>query len=1154
MNDGATRGPAGGGIDPDAWSRGLNDEQLRAVRHGMRSGPPLPPGAGALCVLAGPGTGKTRVITHRIARLIHADGARPESIVALTFTVKAADEMRERLANLVGPALAERVNAHTFHGFGRVLLRRFGDMLGLRSRWQIIDSAQRKRILSGVILDRNLFPHAAATGRLAEAPTVERFIAACRNRAIFPERCLEHAKAWLRSCEENAAGLDEGSLAAERHRARVFADLATAYAEFERICRERHWLTFDDLLTLPIRLLREHPGVAAICRDDYRHVVVDEFQDVNAAQIELLRLLAPSRAAGGVREPDLCVVGDDDQAIYAFRGATERAFEHVARFWPGFTQVELTANYRSTANVLEVANAVISRAQNRFAPHKRVEARGERAAACPPGGGIEGVILEEDGHAAEVIGAMIRADRAANPGRRWKDYAVIARTNSDLERIGGELELDGLPVRYVRALDVGGDEVVRDLLAWIELLVDPRARWSVQRVLGRPPLCVPTMHVGRWVLEHRAETAALAGRVGDGAHRRGSGESEEPFAEWLARGPGASRDAPPGLRRFLELYAELGAMALREPAHNVILRIIEIVGLAEPAPGEAEDERARARRIAALVAFLRFSRSRIDRIEPPGGLAEFWSYFQDLDEEDRRSLCADEEERIEDLPEVSGEDVDAVTLLSGHKAKGLEFDVVFLPRCRPGGFPARNRAEEESLLPDGLLEEWQRGGSDAAARAEEERRLFYVACTRARERLVMLAKKKKSRGSTIDFFQELTLDETGLVTLRDAADVLAACGASPPPPSLTGADGALMTTLDPGRRLGSRLRREARERIGALTLRAEMDGLDTPEVAAISGEMGETAARLALAAHVERYGRVPAWALAEGSPIAEAARLVQARLAGGESPAAMPLLRPMRPPLRLSYSAIESYERCPRCFYLAEILGLAEDAGPAMLVGQAAHAALDRFYRVFREADASGGRPPTCDDLVRFGLEELAAVWPRSRPIDPADQDRLAAQLRLYYEKLHDPTIHVLEIEAWSGFTYVHNGVEHRFSARLDRVDQLPDGGIRIVDYKTGQATKRLREPAADDLQLGVYALAARSLLGGTTHNGDGGEEPVPLRGRAEYWILSTGTRGTIDLASIDEAAIRARIDAAIEGMLEGRFPRGESCEGGACAIFGLDD
>jgi ATP-dependent helicase/nuclease subunit B len=298
---------------------------------------------------------------------------------------------------------------------------------------------------------------------------------------------------------------------------------------------------------------------------------------------------------------------------------------------------------------------------------------------------------------------------------------------------------------------------------------------------------------------------------------------------------------------------------------------------------------------------------------------------------------------------------------------------------------------------------------------------------------------------------------------------------------------------------------------------------------------------------------VPAWALGEGSPIAEAAQLVAARLAGGESPRAIPLLRPMQGPLKLSYSAIASYETCPRCFYLSQVLGLAEDAGPAMLVGQAAHAALDRFYRAFREADTGeSAAPPTADDLVRYGLEELAAIWPRSRAIDPADRDRLEAQLRLYHGSLHDPSIHVLEIEAWSGFGYTYKGVEHRLNARIDRVDQLPDGGVRIVDYKTGRATKRLLSPVADDLQLGVYALAARALLGGGgtgAENGGGG-----LRGRAEYWLLSTGERGVIDLAEIDEGAVRGKIDGAIDGMLAGRFPRGEKCEGGACAIFGLED
>jgi len=1141
------------------WAADLNDEQRRAVEHGMGGGSG---GEGPLVVLAGPGTGKTRVITHRVARLIEADGVRPESIVALTFTVKAAEEMRGRLASLVGPATAERVNAHTFHGFGRLLLRRFGDVLGLRRRWMLIDSAQRKRLLEEVIFEGRLFPQSAARGRTVEAPALERFICDCRNRAIFPEECLAYADRWTAACERNDAGLDADALAAERLRAAMFLDRARGYAAFERACRKRGWLTFDDLLTLPIRLLREHRDIAALCRDEYRHIVVDEFQDVNGAQIELLRLLAPPRAGGA--GPDLCVVGDDDQAIYAFRGATERAFAHFERLWPGCATVELSLNYRSSEHVLRTANAIIGRAGRRFAPDKHVRAATQKqsvGAALP-----EGVVLDDDGACGAVIAAMIRADREENPTRPWRQYAVIARSNADVDRVGGQLELDGIPVRYLRALDAGSHEVVRDLKAWIELLVDPRARWAVQRVLARPPLGVPAVQVGEWVLAHRAEVAARQARSADG-DGNGAHDEGEPFIAWLRRRILPAPDAPAGLHAFFQLHAELSALMVREPAHTVIRRIIEIVGLVDAGLGGAgaadagvqeaadEESRERARRVAALVAFLRFSQSRIDRLDPPGGLAEFWSYYQDLDENDQRSLCADDEDRIEGDGAAFEDDdeTDAVTVLTAHKAKGLEFDVVFIPRVRPGGFPFRKQKEDEDPLPRELrakaIAAPEMDEDEHSAREDEERRLFYVACTRARRRLVLLAKRKRTRGAATDYFIELTQDETGLVNVRSGDEILATAAGAVPVPEVHDGDGPPppAAAQDPRRLFGHRLRREARARIGSLTLRAQLGGLGAPEVYALAGEMGETAARLALAAHVERTGTVPAWALAPDSPVAEAAAAVAARLAGGAAPDSVQVLRPLRPPLKLSYSAVAAYERCPRCFYLAQTLGLEEDPGPMMLVGQAAHAALERFYRLVRDADAFGRPHPTAQELVRLGLEQLDEVWPRSRPLERAERDRLAAQLALFYERLHDPTANILEIEVWAGFQYERNGQTHDVHARIDRVDQLPDGSIRIIDYKTGQPSRRLLEPKPDDLQLGIYAMAARALLGG-------GDPSEPLRGRAEFWCLSTGERGSIDLADIDEQRVRERIDAAIDGMLAGRFPRADDCTGRACTIFGLDD
>ena len=1117
--------------DPARVLEGLSDAQRHAVLHA----------AGPLLVLAGPGTGKTRVITRRVARLI-ADGAPPESVLAVTFTVKAAAEMRARLADLLGLATAERATVTTFHGFGHRLLTRFAHLAGLPHRWQIADSAQRKRLLARLIREHGLFPDLAPVGRDSAIPPAERFIEQCRHNGVFPEECLRHAAGRARDLERAPAGAaPDDATAAERQRLALFAERARLYQLAETASLREGLLTYEHLLTIPLRLLTARPGVAALCRDEYRHIVVDEFQDANAAQVQLLAQLAPPArsAGGGGTGPDLCVVGDDDQAIYAFRGASQHAFARFASLWPGHAVVRLDENHRCAPAIVAAANHIISRATSRFDPGKAI-----RVSVAHPEPGcaelVEGLILEDDAQTAEAIAALVRADRpeARPPGARYRGYAVIARGNADLDQLATGLAIEGLPVRRLRPSRAASDPVLADLRAWIELLAAPPADAAVRHVLARPALGVPVGELARLAREH-------------GVARSRDPHAPASFRHYLARLPEAR--AQPGIARFLDLSTVLSADAATLPAHEAVMRIIRLADLAAPDARAPEGPLARAARIASLVRFVRLVGSRAPRLDPPGTLAEFWAYYQDLSDEDRSSLCGDEELRLDDDPEPDDQPPDAIALLTAHSAKGLEFDTVFLPRVRPRGYPPAERAQDpEHRLPPALLAQPDDPERLAADAADEERRVFYVACTRARRRLVLLAKRKASRGSGTDFFLELTREAppgTPLVATRELEDVLAE--APPPPADAPAADlerHELPAAADPARLIGTRARAAQRSRLADLALAAETAPLDPARLAELAAQGHQHLLRLAVAAHLERTGTVPSWALDPPAPFAPgplrdyaSALATQARQPGAEQTAAGLLLRPLTAPLNLSYSAIDSYLRCPRCFYLRTQLDLGEPDRVHQFVGKAAHIALERFYRALRDADTGETPPPAHPDLLALAREALEQAWPPSLRFDPAQLEQLLAQMRLLLETLHTPDLHVLEIEHSVRFPYARAGLEHLFTARLDRVDQLPDGSVRIVDYKSGQAWKKLATPKPDDLQLGIYLLAARHLFGPN------------VRGRAEYWLLSTGQRGLIEFDDLDLGRIEARISQAIDGMLTGDFEPARACDAQSpCRVFDL--
>lgn len=1095
-------------------SAALNSAQREAVDHD----------GGPLIVLAGPGTGKTRVIIHRIARIIEG-GAEPESVVAVTFTIKAAAQLRERLAELVSPAVADRVNAHTFHGFGFRLLARFGDMIGLSARRTLIDSVQRRSLIRAIIRRLDLYTPEKPTGRDAVIPDAEAHLRALRQSAILPETAAKFTADWGKRLARGPDPLFAEALEAERARHARFADHVRLYEAYQRECLEKGFFDFDDLLLQPIRLLKESAAAAAICRDEFRHVVVDEFQDVDPAEIELLRVLCPPSP----RPPDLCVVGDDDQSIYMFRGADDRAFARFRSIWTDAAQVRLSLNYRSERPIVTVANAVIGAADLRFDPEKTIELPpGKRPPA--PGAGVECVSLDEDAQTGEAIAAMILTDRLDHPERPWSSYAVLCRTLAAVDSLAAALEIEGIPVRRSRGVAGAHDDGVRDVLAWMEVLSDPGAFGATRRLLTRPPCQVDPRSAEAWVIGY----AAHASRVRAGDETAGGPLS---MVEWVR----ARHAAEPGVRRFLALHDELRRIAAESPADGAAFEIVRLAGVAH---ADLLPARERARRVARVAELLRLVRDRMPALDPPGDLASFWAYYRALDEGERE-LRAEEEDKLDTAAPADEED--AVAVFTAHKCKGLEFDTVFVARVSPGlGFP-QTRKKDDLELPEGLLDT---AGDDrplAERRLSEERRLFYVACTRAIRRLVLLAKGLKNPSRSTHYFQEVVSVCRATVVPRTAREIFAA--ASERGVRTTGlgaihdAGGAAARSGAERRALLARARQDVR-----LTAAMALESMDAPDAAPeaidrAGASLRDAAARLAILSHLSTHGEGPAWV--DGGDLGAYAKDMAARLGapGGDDRGLV--FRRLTPPLALSYSWINDYERCPRCLYVKRVLQYPDPPGPQMALGLVAHAALERFYGARLAAQAESRPTPGPDDLRKLGRRAyFESLRPGARA-DEAQIEMVLAMLDLTLDRLHSERDEIEETEVPFKFPYHCGGAAHTFSGKVDRLDRWPEGGHRIIDYKTGKERDELIDPQPDDLQLGIYALFLRH-----RQQIDLADRATPASGVAEYWHLPTGQRGRIDLARIDYDAIRRRIDAAIEGMLEGRFPRGERCSG-VCEVLG---
>ncbi len=612
----------------------LNESQRAAVEH--RGGP--------LLIVAGAGSGKTRVLTRRIAHLLAAGDAQPGEILAITFTNKAAGEMKERVAELIG-ARARVMWVSTFHSACVRILRSEASRLGVTSGFTIYDQADSLRLMGMVLRDLDLDP---------KRYTPRSFLAQVSN--------LKNELIDYETCAAQAVNHMEQTL-------------AEAYGQYQARLQRANAFDFDDLIFSAVAVLQLFPDVAEHYRRRFRHILVDEYQDTNHAQYTLIKELVgpgtPQFPAG-----QLCVVGDADQSIYAFRGATIRNIEEFERDYPNARTIMLEQNYRSTQTILTAANAVIARNSSRRAKNLWTDSG--------QGAPIVAYVADDEHDEASFIATEI--DRLTDEdGVKPGDVAVFYRTNAQSRSVEEVFIRVGMPYRVVGGTKFYERREVRDALAYLRSLANPTDEVSLRRILN-----VPKRGIGE-----RAEAMVDA----FGQRERIS------FAEALERAaeaPGIATRSLTSITGFVQLMTDLRTLVESGADAAVVLQaILEQSGyLAElQASADPQDE-TRVENLAELESVAQ----EFANDNPEGTLVDFL---------ERVSLVADSD----DIPDADASG-GVVTLMTLHTAKGLEFPVVFLTGMEDGVFPHMRSLGDPKEL-------------------EEERRLAYVGITRARERLYL---------------------------------------------------------------------------------------------------------------------------------------------------------------------------------------------------------------------------------------------------------------------------------------------------------------------------------------------------------------------------------------------------------------------------------
>ena len=618
----------------------LNPAQREAVLHTE----------GPLLVLAGAGSGKTRVLTTRIARLIDVHSVAPSAILAVTFTNKAATEMRERIDRLLGGRAATGMWMGTFHAIGARMLRATPHLAGRSASFTIYDQDDSLGVIKRLMERRGVSPKQYAPRAVQAA------ISDAKNALVSP-------------AEYERLALDP------------FArTVAPIYHELDDALRSANAVDFDDLLVLPVHVLRTSPERLDHYRARFQYILVDEYQDTNRAQYQLVRLFAGERG-------NVCVVGDDDQSIYGWRGADIRNILDFTKDFPTATIVRLEENYRSAPQILDVANAVISFNASRMGKTLRpTRAGGEPVTALR-------ALDERD--EAEWIVEELTTRRAAN-NRELRDFAILYRTNAQSRAFEEALRRHALPYRLVGAVRFYDRREIRDLMSYLKLIANPSDDEAFRRAVG-----VPKRGLGETTIDALADAARREGvPLLSAAARPTLLDSVRP----------AARSA---LAQFATLIERFHERAQEAAVDELLQEVVEAIRYGDYLKSEGPESAERLDNVRELITgAAELVADELGEV----GLRPLDHFLQ------RTSLVAD----IDALDASA----DAVTLMTVHNAKGLEFPVVFITGLEDGLFPLARAYDDPALL-------------------EEERRLFYVGITRAERKLYLTYAEERRRNGEL---------------------------------------------------------------------------------------------------------------------------------------------------------------------------------------------------------------------------------------------------------------------------------------------------------------------------------------------------------------------------------------------------------------------
>ncbi|HTM68195.1 MAG TPA: ATP-dependent DNA helicase [Candidatus Binatia bacterium] len=904
---------------------GLNAEQRRAVTHG----------AGPLLIVAGAGTGKTTVISKRVAWLISTGRAKPEEILALTFTEKAAGEMTDRVDQLLPLGYVD-LWISTFHAFCRRILEERGLDIGVPNEFRLLDQTD-----AYLLVRRHFDKFPLDYYRPLGNPTkfihgMLRHFSRAKDEDISPEDYLKYAKDLALDADD-AEGID-------RKRQQELAD---AYHVYQKLLLDEGCLDLGDLQMYAIRLLRTRPQLLADYRKRFKYVLVDEFQDTNWAQYELIKMLSG-------KDGNLVVVGDDDQSIYKFRGASVSNILQFKNDFPSAKDIVLTTNYRSRQGILDRSYAFIQKNNPNRLEVKLAGADGKgitkRLTGERPG---EATVehLRFTTHDEEVAGVVNRIVdmKEADPEREWSDFAILVRSNSAADDYSRRLQRRGVPYQFLALRGLYTKPVIMDCLAYFALLDDYHESPAFYRVLSSPPYAVPG-----------GDLVALAHEARKTSHSIYEVASGRNALAWL------SDEARGKLDKLMGDIARHTQLARTKGVTQLLIAFLTESGYLKHL--KSGDDASAREQFSYLHQFLdRLKRFEETHDEPT--LRSFIAEFAlERESGEEGSLAFD--------PETGP---DMVRIMTVHAAKGLEFPYVFIVDLVDKRFPSVARAEEIPL-PDALTKEILPDGGDV--HLEEERRLFYVAMTRAKDGLFLTSAE----------------------------------------------DYGGKTKKKPSRFL------------------AELGFGDAPSLAP-AGE------------RLEEPAPVPA----------------------PTGPIVLPT------PERFSFSAMAAYDNCPLQYKYAHVIRIPSLGKATQSFGNTMHATLEWFLTELSERDAApqatlfgdgnpekkAGLTVSRDELLKKYEECWLDDWYESKD----EKERFRAEGREMLAIFYDRCVATPPKPLFLEKEFSLKIGEHTLKGTIDRIDGT-EGGVEIIDYKTGKPKTEDDLDADAKRQLLLYQIAVGRLFG----------------------------------------------------------------------------